>query len=109
MKINILIIGLILLFSACSNFPERYENVIEGKKIRPFAIVLEPAEAAPGDTVDVSLHIYDAGKNYSVEWSLQLDYLDYSSTNDRNPANTLDLDSMSIPAAQSDAERGPRG
>jgi len=58
----------------CADFPEKYENVIEGQKIRPFAIILEPPEAAPGDTVKVSLKMYDADKNYTVDWELALKY-----------------------------------
>ena len=61
-------------FIGCAEFPEKYENVIEGEKIRPFAIVMDPPEAAPGDTVSVSLRMYDAGKNYDVEWELCLKY-----------------------------------
>ncbi len=64
------IIGLI----ACSDFSETYENVIQDKKIRPFAITMDPAEAAPGDTVHVRLHIHDAEKNYAINWQLALSY-----------------------------------
>ncbi len=70
---------LILLFvalalSRCAEFPEVYENVIEGNKIRPFAIVIDPPEAAPGDTVRVELKLYDAEKKYEVDWELGLKY-----------------------------------
>lgn len=62
------------LFAGCAEFPETYENVIADEKIRPFAIVLDPPEAAPGDTVHASLKLYDAGKAYSVRWSLALKF-----------------------------------
>ncbi|GEM_PF-3053017 len=62
------------LLAGCAEFPEKYENVIADAKIRPFAIVLDPPEAAPGDTVHAALKLYDAGKTYAVRWSLALKF-----------------------------------
>lgn len=62
------------LFAGCAEFPETYENVIADGNIRPFAIVLDPPEAAPGDTVQAALKLYDAGKAYTVRWSLALKF-----------------------------------
>lgn len=73
-RIGTLIPFATLVFLGCAEFPEKYENVIDGGKIRPFAIVLEPPEAAPGDTVRVQLKMYDGGKSYSVAWELALNY-----------------------------------
>lgn len=70
-KTIILLIGL-ALFAGCTNFPSRYEN-IEGNKTRPFTIVCDPAEAAPGDTVTVRLFCYyPSGR--TIRWSLFPDY-----------------------------------
>lgn len=70
-----LILGFVaVVFTGCAEFPEVYENVIEGQKIRPFAIITDPPEAAPGDTVRVELKLYDAEKEYEVDWELGLKY-----------------------------------
>ena len=63
-----------LFCAGCAEFPDKYENVIADAKIRPFAIVLDPPEAAPGDTVHAALKLYDAGKPYTVRWSLALKF-----------------------------------
>lgn len=60
--------------AGCAEFPEKYENVIDGEKIRPFAILVDPPEAAPGDTVKVELKLHDAGKDYDLAWELALRY-----------------------------------
>ncbi len=72
--LNITIILAAAIMVGCADFPEKYDNVIEGQKIRPFAIVLDPPEAAPGDTVHVILKMYDADKEYNVDWELGLEY-----------------------------------
>lgn len=69
-----ILLSFALALAGCAEFPEVYENVIEGKKIRPFAIVVDPPEAAPGDTVKVELKLYDAEKEYAVDWELGLKY-----------------------------------
>ncbi|MDQ3002634.1 MAG: hypothetical protein M3Y08_15395 [Fibrobacterota bacterium] len=69
----ILVAG-VLLLAGCADFPEKYENVIIGDKIRPFSIIMDPPEAAPGDTVQVRLKLYDAEKSYAVAWQLALKY-----------------------------------
>ncbi len=63
-----------LCLAGCAEFPEKYENVIADAKIRPFAIVIDPPEAAPGDTVRVSLKLYDAGKSYAIDWRTALKF-----------------------------------
>jgi hypothetical protein len=92
------------LLMSCADFPETYENVIEGQKIRPFATVLNPPEAAPGDTVEVFLHLYDADKEYSAEWTLQLDYTVDNYAYLSSAGKNLNLDSMKIPIPDSDAD-----
>ena len=65
---------LILVFAGCNQLPSRYEN-IEGNKTRPFTVVFEPAEAAPGDTVDVRLYcFFPVGITPVIRWEAALDY-----------------------------------
>lgn len=99
-----LIAAPIFLLAGCADFPEKYENVIEDAKIRPFAIVLDPPEAAPGDTVRASLRLYDAGKSYAVRWSLALKFqIKQGVTGSSFPTATewLDLDSAGLDRYQS--------
>ncbi len=70
----ILSIFFAVFLNNCAEFPESYENIIEDKKIRPMAIIVEPPEAAPGDTVHVTLVMHDAGKDYDVTWEVASNY-----------------------------------
>jgi len=56
----------------CTNFPSRYEN-IDKSKTRPLAIVCEPAEAAPGDTVLVKYYSFKKQTPSVAFWRLFLD------------------------------------
>lgn len=92
---TLLIAAPLCLLAGCAEFPEKYENVIEDAKIRPFAIVLDPPEAAPGDTVRAALKMYAAGKPYTVKWSLALKFqVKQSATGSAFPTATewIDLD-----------------
>lgn len=83
----------LLALAACAEFPEKYENVIPGEKIRPFAIILDPPEAAPGDTVKVRLVIYEAGKRPSVAWDMALKYqLNQGATSSAFPSAEAEVD-----------------
>ena len=70
----LLLTTLSLALLACGNFPEKYENVIEDEKIRPLAIILDYPDAAPGDTITADLVMYDAGKDYTIDWELSLNF-----------------------------------
>jgi hypothetical protein len=83
----------------CAEFPEKYENVIADGKIRPFSIIVEPPEAAPGDTVKVRLQLYDAGKSPDVDWELALKFqLNQGTTSSSfpNASETIDLDKSDL-------------
>jgi hypothetical protein len=69
------LIGLIICGFSCTNFPTPFENVVANQKIRPFAVVCDPPEAAPGDTVSVRLYYYDPpGDSAAINWQIALDY-----------------------------------
>lgn len=92
MKTLIGFLGLFLL-SGCTDFPSRYEN-IEGNKTRPFTIICDPAEAAPGDTVTVRLFCYyPAGR--AIRWSLFPDYRIDLYGNENDGAVEIDLQAAS--------------
>ena len=76
--IRLLIIFCMIYFIRCSDYSSVFNNVIENEKIRPFGIVLDPPEAAPGDTVKIKLHFYNAQKkNITISWKISLNcYLD---------------------------------
>lgn len=67
------IIGFLALLTACDRLPSRYEN-IEAAKIRPMALICEPAEAAPGDSVLVRLQASFPGAIPPIRWTVALDY-----------------------------------
>ena len=70
LAISSVIFGMI----GCAEFAEVESNIIQDKKVRPYTIIVEPAEAAPGDTVKASLILHDAGKTINTDWSIALNY-----------------------------------
>lgn len=96
MKYNKLILTALSasLFLSCAEFAENYENVIAEKKIRPFGIKITPAEAMPGDTVEAELLLWDAGKDYQVQWHMGLGYSIANYGTGESVKTMLDLDSM---------------
>jgi len=100
--IKFTLVASLINFMGCADFPEKYENVVDGEKIRPFAIVLNPPEAAPGDTVSVSLRMYDAGKNYDIEWELGLKYQVDNYDNFQSASRILDLESGNMKINESE-------
>ncbi|MBU0741729.1 hypothetical protein KKA85_05660 [bacterium] len=67
---------LLLPLAGCdTTFPGEEMDVAGGRKTRPFAIVCEPPEAAPGETVTVTLHYYEPEPDrHDVSWRVSLDY-----------------------------------
>ena len=64
------------LLTACSDgFPDEEMHLGLENKIRPYAITLEPPEASPGETVQVTLHAHiPEGKTVDIRWQVALDY-----------------------------------
>jgi hypothetical protein len=96
-----LLSALSLMVTSCTSpFPTPFENIVAGEKLRPFAVVCNPPEAAPGDTVSVSLYYYaPPSETPSIHWVAALDYgieLTNGSTYERN---TVNLDSMMLPGS----------
>ncbi len=73
-------IGLIALIALAATgcdieFPNEEMNLAGAGKTRPYAVVLEPLEARPGDAVVATLHFYDPDPAaLSIDWRLSLDY-----------------------------------
>ena len=72
----LLLAPLILPLAGCdTTFPNEEMDVAGSDKTRPFAIVCEPAEAAPGETVTVTMHYYEPDPDrHDVSWRVALDY-----------------------------------
>jgi hypothetical protein len=68
-----LTIALLLLAYGCTEFSTRYEN-IQFDKIRPLAVICEPAEAAPGDTVSIRFFAVFPKGVPALTWTVALDY-----------------------------------
>jgi hypothetical protein len=98
-------LGALLAFVSCTNFPTPFENVVAGQKIRPFAVVCDQPEAAPGDTVSVRLYYYDPpGDHPAIHWLVSLDYgTDLRGGQFEN--HVVNLDSMMLPGSAPDSFR----
>lgn len=97
--------GMLLLSVLCTNFPAPFENIVADQKIRPLAVVCDPPEAAPGDTVSVRLYYYDPpGDRPTIRWKLSLDYgTDLRGGEFEN--HVVNLDSMMLPGSTPDSFR----
>jgi len=63
----------ILHISCVDPFSTRYER-IDADRVRPIALVFEPAEAAPGDTV--TMNVWFAGEPVTdLNWTASFDYI----------------------------------
>lgn len=70
-----LLAAALLLCGCDGEFPNQEMDLAGEAKLRPLAITIEPPEAAPGETVEVTLHFYSPDRRpESVDWSVALDY-----------------------------------
>lgn len=84
--------------TGCSQFPSRYEN-IDQSKTRPFAIICDPADATPGDTVHVRLMQFTPVDSPAMNWTLSLDYAEDEYGRNILESHVVDLNSMMLPGA----------
>jgi hypothetical protein len=100
MRIMILLIA--VLSVQCSNFLSKFEN-IQADKTRPLAIVFEPSEAAPGDTVHVRYYGYTPDSSaISISWEAVLDYAMDIYGGVSVESHKVNLDSMMLPGGTQD-------
>jgi hypothetical protein len=94
----ILIAALSILAVSCTSpFPTPFENIVADQKLRPFAVVCNPPEAAPGDTVNVSLYYYaPPAESPSIHWLVSLDYGLEPTTGSEYEKNVVSLDNMML-------------
>ena len=93
---------IILLVCGCTNFLSKFEN-IQANKTRPIAVVVEPAEAAPGDTVHVRYFGYSPDSlSMSIIWTAALDYAQDIYGNVAVESHVVSLDSMMLPGSKPD-------
>jgi len=74
--IALLLILVAIMVSACGDgFPDEEMHLGLEDKVRPYGVVVEPAEAAPGDTVQVTLYAQVPNPNeLDITWRVALDY-----------------------------------
>ena len=97
--------SLLLATVFCTNFPTPFENIVANEKIRPFSVVCDPPEAAPGDTVSVRLYYYDpAGDKPTIHWNIALDY-GTDLRNNQFANRIVSLDSMMLSGSTPDSFR----
>jgi len=94
--------SIFLLMGGCTDFPSKHED-LDGSKIRPLTIILEPPEAAPGDTVQVRLILDKAGENPDISWTFVQDYKIDQYSNFSREARVLDLDPLMLPGGTPDS------
>ena len=72
----ILLLGALAVLTGCGdNFPDEELHFGLEDKLRPFAVVIEPPEAAPGETVQVTLLLHaPAPDELDIAWRVALDY-----------------------------------
>jgi hypothetical protein len=93
LNIILIIVTTILLVSSCSDFPSRFSR-LDGDKIRPLAIICDPPEAMPGDTVRVRF-IGDFPKGVpDIQWTVALDYKMDAFQNDAFERNIKPIEEM---------------
>jgi hypothetical protein len=75
LKIILLSLCVLTLMNGCADFLRKEMNVYEDDKLRPFAIIVEPPEAAPGETVSVTIQYYQPdGAQNTILWRAALDF-----------------------------------
>ena len=76
MKRIILLLGTLTVLAGCGDrFPDEELHFGLENKVRPYAVVIEPPEAAPGETVQVTLLAHAPNPaELDVSWRVALDY-----------------------------------
>jgi hypothetical protein len=91
-----------LVLVGCVNFLSKFED-IEANKTRPIAVVVEPAEAAPGDTVHVKYYGFSPDpSNVSLHWTAVLDFSLSAYGNADAESHYVNLDNMMLPGSKPD-------
>lgn len=87
-------------FAACTNSLPKFED-IQADKTRPIAmIIIDPPEAAPGDTVHVRyIGFSPDSANLTTHWTVALDYAQGNYGGVAVDGHILDLDIMMLPGS----------
>ncbi len=93
MKNKKVFIAALALFVACTDFPSRFDR-LDGDKIRPLAIICEPVDASPGDTVEVRLIADFPSGVPPIRWTAALDFKEDPFANDAYEREVRDVRSM---------------
>ncbi len=75
-QFGFVVLALSLMTAGCGGeFPNEEMNISGSGKLRPIAVVCNPPEAAPGETVSVIVHYYASDPGAVIaDWSVVLDY-----------------------------------
>ncbi len=73
--IAVMILAGVALNGCDINFPNQEMDLAGSGRTRPFAVVCDPAEAAPGETVTARLYFYEPSPEaLAIDWTVALDY-----------------------------------
>lgn len=87
----------VALLTGCTNFLSKFEN-IQADKTRPIAILLDPAEAAPGDTVHVRYVGFSPDSaSLTMHWTAALDYAEGNYGGKAVEGHIVDLNAIRLP------------
>lgn len=86
----------VTLFMGCSNFSQPFSNIEQDVKTRPLAVLLDPCDAAPGDTVTVTAYVYTPEPSLTFAWTGLLDYGRNQSGAELNNSYQIPLTSVGI-------------
>jgi len=82
---------------SCTNFLPKFED-IQADKTRPIAIIVDPPDAAPGDTVHVRyIGFSPDSTSLSMHWTAALDFAQGNFGGTSADGHIVDLDSMMLP------------
>ncbi len=89
-----LLSSLLLGITACSEgFPDEEMHFGTENKTRPYAVIIDPPEAAPGDTVLVTLYAQTPDlQQLDISWRVALDYDIGLYDEDKTEGRFLDID-----------------
>ncbi len=102
-RLGMLLLLVVVGVSACSDgFPDEEMHFGLEEKVRPYAIIIDPPEAAPGDTVLVTLLAQTSDPDeLDISWRVAMDYSlgMYETDEIERQYHTLD-----VPLPQTDAD-----
>ncbi|MCA9759471.1 MAG: hypothetical protein KDA27_26995 [Candidatus Eisenbacteria bacterium] len=102
-----LLLQLFLLSGCSDDYAGEEWRLGEEDKIRALGVVIEPPEAAPGETVDVTLHWYDPRPAATqIDWQVALEFDPGNYGVDPVERRFVDLNGAGVPKSTTDSGDG---